>query len=137
MPDVSSCLLAVLSGSASVSSPVFSRTGHATGCGCTPASRRASPAAALPAAHRRLEWHKVSNQRMRCLRITAKEEKLVRKKMVRYQELETRRDGIKFTNKALKDAAGRLQQLSGDYDSRQQHLVEQASDAARSFSAGA
>ncbi len=56
-------------------------------------------------------------------------------KQVRYQELETRRDGVKFTSKALKEAAIRLQQLSGEYDSRQQHLVEQVGGGALAWKA--
>jgi DNA mismatch repair protein MSH2 len=40
--------------------------------------------------------------------------------------LETRKDGTKFTSRALKDAAERLQSISKSYDQRQQALVEQA-----------
>ncbi|KAK2079314.1 hypothetical protein QBZ16_003005 [Prototheca wickerhamii] len=82
----------------------------------------------------KLEWHKFSNQRLRCLRITAKEEKLVRKKLqAKYLELETRKDGIKFTNKPLKAAAERLQALSCEYDSRQAALVAQVVSVAATF----
>lgn len=54
------------------------------------------------------------------------EEKLVRKKLqAKYMLLETRKDGTKFTNRAMKDAAERLQNLSGRYDDMQKQLVEQ------------
>lgn len=54
------------------------------------------------------------------------EEKLVRKKLqAKYQLVETRKDGTKFTNKALMQAAERLQKLSGRYDDMQKQLVEQ------------
>lgn len=83
----------------------------------------------------KLEWHKASHQRLRCLRITAKEEKVVRKKLqARYMELETRKDGMKFTNKPLKAAAEELQRLSGQYDSRQSDLVAQVVNVASTFS---
>ena len=39
--------------------------------------------------------------------------------------LETRKDGTKFTNKALKEVAEKLQTISRTYDSRQQKLVEE------------
>ena len=39
--------------------------------------------------------------------------------------LETRKDGTKFTNRALKESAERLQNLSGQYDDMQKQLVEQ------------
>ena len=83
----------------------------------------------------KLEWHKSSNQRLRCLRITAKEEKAVRKKLqAKYMELETRKDGMKFTNKPLKAAAERLQRLASDYDTRQSALVAQVVNVASTFS---
>lgn len=82
----------------------------------------------------KLEWHKQSNQRIRCLRITAKEEKVVRKTLqAKYIELETRKDGIKFTNRALRTAAERLQQLSQAYDSKQAALVQQVVAVASTF----
>jgi hypothetical protein len=43
----------------------------------------------------------------------------------RYEMLETRKDGIKFTSEALRQAATQLQTFSGQYESRQGHLVEQ------------
>lgn len=59
------------------------------------------------------------------------EEKKVRKKLQsgRYMALETRKDGTKFTNKALKEAAERLQSISKSYDQRQHALVEQVCDS--------
>ena len=82
----------------------------------------------------KLEWHKAANQRLRCLRITAKEEKTVRKKLQsKYIELETRKDGMKFTNRPLRQAAERLQKLSSDYDSRQATLVSQVVSVAATF----
>jgi hypothetical protein len=55
------------------------------------------------------------------------EEKKVRKKLQsgRYMTLETRKDGTKFTNRQLKEAAERLQAISRSYDQRQHALVEQ------------
>ena len=51
---------------------------------------------------------------------------MVRKKLqVKYMLLETRKDGTKFTNRPLKEAAERLQNLSGQYDDMQKQLVEQ------------
>ena len=60
------------------------------------------------------------------------EEKKVRKKLMggRYLMLETRKDGTKFTTKALKEAAERLQGISRSYDQRQHALVEQVQGAA-------
>lgn len=83
----------------------------------------------------KLEWHKMSNQKTRCLRITAKEEKGVRKKLqAKYIELETRKDGVKFTSRKLRTAAERLQQLSSEYDSKQSALVAQVVSVASTFS---
>lgn len=56
------------------------------------------------------------------------EEKKVRKQLAaRYQTVETRKDGVKFTSKALAQAAERLQAVSREYDRCQHALVEQAS----------
>jgi DNA mismatch repair protein MSH2 len=83
----------------------------------------------------KLEWLKVSNQKTRCLRITQKEEKNVRGKIqAKYIELETRKDGIKFTNKRLRSAAEELQRLSGEYDRKQAKLVSQVVEVAATFS---
>lgn len=55
------------------------------------------------------------------------EEKKVRTKLqsMKYTMLETRKDGTKFTNKALKEAAAELQSISREYDSKQQQLVDE------------
>lgn len=83
----------------------------------------------------KLEWHKVSNQKTRCLRITAKEEKVVRKKLqAKYIELETRKDGIKFTSRKLRTAAEEFQRLSSEYNSKQSKLVQQVVAVAATFS---
>eukprot|EP00891_Asterochloris_glomerata_P003123 jgi/Astpho2/3123/fgenesh1_pm.00051_%23_46_t len=82
----------------------------------------------------KLEWHRLNNSRTRCLRITQKEEKQVRKKLqAKYQTLETRKDGTKFTNRGLKEAAERLQGLAGQYDDMQKQLVEQVVGVAHTF----
>lgn len=58
----------------------------------------------------------------------------MRKKLqTKYLELETRKDGIKFTNKPLKSAAERLQALSCEYDTRQATLVAQVVSVATTF----
>lgn len=50
----------------------------------------------------------------------------MRKKLQsKYMVMETRKDGTKFTNRPLKEAAERLQNLSGQYDDMQKQLVEQ------------
>ncbi|KAL3140673.1 hypothetical protein ABBQ32_005238 [Trebouxia sp. C0010 RCD-2024] len=82
----------------------------------------------------KLEWHRTNNTRTRCLRITQKEEKVVRKKLQsKYMVMETRKDGTKFTNRPLKEAAERLQNLSGQYDDMQKQLVEQVVGVAHTF----
>jgi DNA mismatch repair ATPase MutS len=55
------------------------------------------------------------------------EEKKVRKKLqsMKYSMLETRKDGTKFTSKPLKEAAALLQNISKEYESRQQQLVKE------------
>lgn len=44
---------------------------------------------------------------------------------MRYETLETKKDGTKFLSKDMKRAATRLQQLSSAYDSKQAKLVQQ------------
>ena len=54
----------------------------------------------------------------------------MRKKLqAKYMLLETRKDGTKFTNRAMKEAAERLQNLAGQYDDMQKQLVEQVMTA--------
>ncbi|KAL0034692.1 hypothetical protein WJX77_003027 [Trebouxia sp. C0004] len=82
----------------------------------------------------KLEWHRTNNTRTRCLRITQKEEKVVRKKLqAKYMLLETRKDGTKFTNRPMKEAAEKLQNLSGHYNDMQKQLVEQVVGVAHTF----
>ena len=45
---------------------------------------------------------------------------------MKYETLETRKDGTKFLSRDMKRAATRLQQLATAYDSKQQKLVEEA-----------
>jgi len=84
----------------------------------------------------KLEWHKMSNQKLRCLRITKKEEMAARSSMksLRFVELETRKDGVKFTNDRLRAAAERLHELSIEYDRKQAKLVAQVVEVAATFS---
>ncbi|EFJ43623.1 hypothetical protein VOLCADRAFT_96164 [Volvox carteri f. nagariensis] len=82
----------------------------------------------------KLEWHRAANVRTRCLRITQKEEKNVRSKLqAKYLVIETRKDGTKFTNRALRDAAERLNAASGQYLALQSELVEQVVSVAHTF----
>ncbi|KDD72998.1 MutS domain V, partial [Helicosporidium sp. ATCC 50920] len=82
----------------------------------------------------KMEWHRSANTRVRCLRITAKEERAVRGKLQKgYLELETRKDGIKFTNRRLKKAADALWALSAEYEGRQADLVAQVVGVAATF----
>ncbi|GFR44787.1 hypothetical protein Agub_g6119, partial [Astrephomene gubernaculifera] len=82
----------------------------------------------------KLEWHRAANTRTRCLRITQKEEKNVRGKLqAKYVIIETRKDGTKFTNRALRDAAERLNAASGQYLALQGELVEQVVSVASTF----
>ncbi|KAK9842053.1 hypothetical protein WJX81_006373 [Elliptochloris bilobata] len=82
----------------------------------------------------KLEWHRAANTRTRCMRITTTEEKKVRKQLAaRYQTVETRKDGVKFTSKALSQAAERLQAVSREYDRCQHALVEQVVGVAATF----
>eukprot|EP00798_Chlamydomonas_sp_ICE-L_P022047 gene22047-29111_t len=82
----------------------------------------------------KLEWHKASNHRTRCLRITQKEEKAVRSKLnARYTNIETRKDGTKFTNRALSNVADRLAAIDGQYEELQKDLVDQVLGVAQTF----
>ncbi|KAI8470492.1 MAG: DNA mismatch repair protein [Monoraphidium minutum] len=82
----------------------------------------------------KLEWHKAANARTRCLRITQKEEKAVRSRLqAKYKLLETRKDGTKFTNNALRDAAERLGAAAGKYEDLQRDLVAQVVAVAHTF----
>lgn len=83
----------------------------------------------------KLEWHRAANTRTRCLRITQKEERAVRSKLVapRYSVIETRKDGTKFTSPALRSAAERLTAASAKYEELQRGLVAQVVAVASTF----
>eukprot|EP00879_Flechtneria_rotunda_P026226 GHRR01027950.1.p1 GENE.GHRR01027950.1~~GHRR01027950.1.p1 ORF type:complete len:833 (+),score=345.51 GHRR01027950.1:1176-3674(+) len=82
----------------------------------------------------KLEWHKALNTRTRCLRITQKEERAVRTKLnAKYMLLETRKDGTKFTNRALKEAAEQQADISVRYEQLQRDLVAQVVAVAATF----
>eukprot|EP00889_Picochlorum_renovo_P007921 jgi/Picre1/34951/NNA_002417.t1 len=60
--------------------------------------------------------------------------KSVRKKLqAKYIELETRKDGVKFTSRRLRTAAEELQRLSSEYNTKQSKLVSQVIDVAATF----
>ncbi|QDZ19458.1 DNA mismatch repair protein MSH2 [Chloropicon primus] len=83
----------------------------------------------------KFEWHKYSNKRERCMRITSKEEKAVRKHLQsNYTILETRKDGTKFVNSKLKHLAKSLRGITETYDKTQEELVQQVVTVAQSFS---
>lgn len=68
-------------------------------------------------------------------RITKKEEQKVRKKLsTHYIVLETRKDGVKFTNSKLKKLGDQYQKVLSEYTSYQKVLVAQLVDATASFS---
>ena len=75
-----------------------------------------------------------SHCRSRCLRITQKEEKVVRAKLnAKYKTIESRKDGTKFTNRPLENAADRLSAVSAQYEELQKELVEQVVSVAHTF----
>ncbi|KAJ0962602.1 hypothetical protein J5N97_027724 [Dioscorea zingiberensis] len=68
-------------------------------------------------------------------RITKKEEQKVRKKLsTHFIILETRKDGVKFTNSKLKKLGDQYQKLLGDYTSYQKGLVARVVDTSATFS---
>ncbi|XP_042433653.1 DNA mismatch repair protein MSH2-like isoform X1 [Zingiber officinale] len=68
-------------------------------------------------------------------RITKKEEQKVRKKLNNaYIVLETRKDGIKFTNSKLKKLGNQYQEILNDYTNCQKGLVARVVDVSASFS---
>ncbi|XP_008785817.2 DNA mismatch repair protein MSH2 [Phoenix dactylifera] len=68
-------------------------------------------------------------------RITKKEEQKVRKKLsTHYIVLETRKDGVKFTNSKLKKLGDQYQKVLSEYTSCQKVIVAQVVDATASFS---
>ena len=67
-------------------------------------------------------------------RITKKEEPKVRKKLTtQYMNLETRKDGIKFTNAKLRRLSEQYTKLTEEYTSTQRELVAKVVDVASTF----
>jgi hypothetical protein len=56
---------------------------------------------------------------------------------MKYETLETRKDGTKFLSRDMKRAATRLQQVAAAYDSKQQKLVEEVRQLTSIFCAAA
>lgn len=83
----------------------------------------------------KLEWHKSNNVSVRCMRITKTEEKKVRNKFksLGFVELETRKDGTKFTSKALKEHAAALNAHTADYSDTQKSILNEVRDVAATF----
>lgn len=68
-------------------------------------------------------------------RITKKEEQKVRKKLnANFIILETRKDGVKFTNSKLKKLGDQYQKLLSEYTSYQKGLVARVVDTSATFS---
>lgn len=68
-------------------------------------------------------------------RITKKEEPKIRKKLTtQFIVLETRKDGVKFTNTKLKKLGDRYQKILDDYKNCQKELVNQVVQTAGTFS---
>ncbi|XP_004508573.1 DNA mismatch repair protein MSH2 [Cicer arietinum] len=68
-------------------------------------------------------------------RITKKEEPKIRKKLnTQFIVLETRKDGVKFTNTKLKKLGDRYQQIIEEYKSCQKELVNKVVEIAATFS---
>jgi len=68
-------------------------------------------------------------------RITKKEEPKIRKKLsTQFIVLETRKDGVKFTNTKLKKLGDRFQKILEEYKSRQKFIVDKVVNTSVSFS---
>ncbi|XP_030532305.1 DNA mismatch repair protein MSH2 isoform X2 [Rhodamnia argentea] len=68
-------------------------------------------------------------------RITKKEEPKIRKKLsTQFIVLETRKDGVKFTNTKLKKLGDRFQKILEEYKSRQKFIVDKVVNTTVSFS---
>lgn len=68
-------------------------------------------------------------------RITKKEEQKVRKKLsTHYIVLETRKDGVKFTNSKLKKLGDQYQKILSEYTSCQKGIVARVVDTSATFS---
>jgi len=91
----------------------------------------------------KLEWFKASSSsaaseaRVRCLRVTATEERRIRSRLNGGKEgfalLETRKDGTKFTSAALSRAAEALSRADGAVGKRQAALAAQVLGVAATF----
>jgi len=85
----------------------------------------------------KLEWFKPggSGARVRCLRLTATEERRIRSKLSSpgYSLLETRKDGTKFTARSLRAAADALAAADTAYARRQAALADQVVAVAATF----
>ncbi|KAK4752547.1 hypothetical protein SAY87_021345 [Trapa incisa] len=67
-------------------------------------------------------------------RITKKEEPKIRKKLsTQFIVLETRKDGVKFTNTKLKKLGDQYQKIIEEYKTRQRHLVNKVVETSASF----
>ncbi|PKI43889.1 hypothetical protein CRG98_035723, partial [Punica granatum] len=67
-------------------------------------------------------------------RITKKEEPKIRKKLsTQFIVLETRKDGVKFTNTKLKKLGDQYQKILEEYKTRQRHLVNKVVETSASF----
>nr|WCZ58318.1 DNA mismatch repair protein MSH2 [Paratrimastix eleionoma] len=66
------------------------------------------------------------------LRISRKDEKMIRKNP-NYIALETRKDGVRFTNTKLRNASSRYMELCRNYDAKQKDLENRALDIVGSY----
>lgn len=67
-------------------------------------------------------------------RITKKEEPKIRKKLsTQFIVLETRKDGVKFTNTKLRKLGDQYQKIIEEYKTRQKHLVNKVVETSASF----
>eukprot|EP00958_Prasinococcus_capsulatus_P021547 scaffold2926_cov399-Prasinococcus_capsulatus_cf.AAC.16 len=68
------------------------------------------------------------------LRITKTDEGAVRQKLKKYIQLETRKDGVKFTSPKIQKYSTRFSQITQQYSERQRGLVAKVVDVAATFS---
>ena len=84
----------------------------------------------------KLEWHRFSNTRTRCLRVTSSKERSVRTRLeAKYVVLETRKDGTKFTTRKLRQEADRLTKADKAYEDMQAELVRGVVEVSWSYCA--
>jgi len=74
-----------------------------------------------------------NNQHGHFFRLTKKEETLVRARLKKYQVIEAKKDGTKFTCPALRRLSEARQELCRKYDRTQRDLVARVVDVASSF----